>query len=166
MEKREFNSLVSSFEHAYDEMSEKVNSLGPQELDFIPPIPDAWSINEHLVHLLDADCNLFMRVRGAVAEPGRQVPVWDQESWRSRNNYQLSDGVLCLDIAITLRKVIADSLRTLNDKVREAACIVHPDRGMMSLVDVITLYTKHAGTHMDYLARNMEAFMSLQEGGA
>ncbi len=57
MERKEFDALVSAFEHAYDTLSDKVNTMNPDELNFVPPIADAWSINEHLVHLLDADCN-------------------------------------------------------------------------------------------------------------
>lgn len=158
MEKNEFNALVNAFEHAYDSLSAELNPLGPDELNFVPPILDAWSINEHLVHLLDADCNLVMRLRGAVAEPGRSVPVWNQEAWRAKNNYSASDGVFCLDLAVSLRKFLAESLRTLDDATREAACVMHPERGKLSLADVLTIYTGHADFHLKYLKRNLEAF--------
>ncbi|MFA6007967.1 MAG: DinB family protein [Candidatus Shapirobacteria bacterium] len=158
MEKREFNALVNAFEHAYDALSAKVREIGSAELSFVPPIADAWSINEHLVHLLDADCNLVLRVRGAVAEPGRAVPVWNQEAWRAKNNYSASDGLFSLDLAVSLRKFLAESLRTLDDATREAASIVHPEKGALTLAEVLTIYTGHADTHYKYLIRNLEAF--------
>ncbi|MFA5853403.1 MAG: DinB family protein [Spirochaetales bacterium] len=158
MERKEFDARVSAFEHAYDTLSDKVNGMNPDELNFVPPIADAWSINEHLVHLLDADCNLVMRLRGAVGEPGKNVPVWDQEAWRTKNNYAASDGLFCLDLAISLRKFLAESLRTIDDKTREAACVIHPERGKLSLTDVLATYTGHADTHLRYLLRNHEAF--------
>lgn len=158
MDRNEYEALVGAFEHAYDSLSEKANALSLDALTFVPDIADAWSINDHLVHLLDADCNLFMRVRGAVAEPGKNVPVWDQEAWHKMNNYAASDGLFCLDLAISLRKFLAESLRSLDDQARGAAFIVHPERGKMSLTDVLVLYTGHAATHLKYMVRNLDAF--------
>lgn len=158
MERKEFETLVDAFEHAYDKLGATVGALGKEEMTFVPPIADAWSINEHLVHLLDADCNLVMRIRGAVAEPGKQVPVWDQEAWHAKNNYAKSDGPACFNLAVALRKFIAQSLRSLDDSTRGAAFIVHPERGKMTLTDVLAVYTGHADFHLKYVARNLEAF--------
>ena len=158
MERNDFEALVNAFEHAYDVLSAKANALGSDALCFVPDITDAWSINDHLVHLLDADCNLVMRLRGSVAEPGKEVPVWDQEAWQKKNNYAASDGLFCLDLAISLRKFLAESLRTLDEQTREAAFIVHPERGKLSLSDVLSMYTGHAATHLKYMDRNLEAF--------
>jgi len=158
VDRKEYETIVGAFEHAYDALSEKANALSPDALAFVPAIADAWSINDHLVHLLDADCNLVMRLRGAVAEPGKHVAVWDQEAWHKKNNYPSSDGLFCLDLAVSLRKFLAESLRTLDDQARGAAFIVHPEKGNLSLTDVLVMYTGHAATHFKYLVRNLEAF--------
>jgi hypothetical protein len=158
MERKEFDALVSAFEHAYDTLYTKASALSPAQLSFVPPIADAWSTNDHLVHLLDADSNLVLRIRGAVAEPGKNVPVWDQEAWCVKNNYAASDGLFCLDLAISLRKFLAESLRTTDDKTREVAHVTHPEKGKLSLAQLLTMYTGHAETHFKYLVRNLEAF--------
>jgi hypothetical protein len=158
MDRHECNALISAFEHAYDSLLDKVITLNPVVIHFLPSIPDAWSINEHLVHLLDADCNLVPRIRGAIAEPGKRVSAWDQESWRVKNNYSRSDGLYCLDLAISLRKFLAESLRTISDETWDIACIDHPDRGRLSLGDVLSIYTGHADFHMNYIERNLNAF--------
>ncbi|MCX7027196.1 MAG: DinB family protein [Spirochaetes bacterium] len=160
MDKREYIALVGAYEHAYDAISEKVSSLGPAELHYLPPIQDAWSINEHLVHLLDADCNAVLRIRGAIAEPGKKVPVWDQEAWKTLNKYGSSDGLYCLDLAVSLRKFLAESLRNLPEKVREASCVEHPERGPLSLYDVLSIYTSHTDFHLKYIERNLAAYAS------
>lgn len=158
MEKSEFLALVSAFEHAYDKLSAKANVLSPAELHFIPPIEDAWSINEHLVHLLDADCSMAVRLRGAVAEPGGAPAAWDKEAWRLKNNYGKSDGLFCLDLAVSFRKFLAESLRSLSDEARNAAHYIHPDRGKQDLADILITYTNHADFHLKYMVRNLEAF--------
>jgi len=158
MDRNEFVALVRAFEHAYDRLIEKINAMSPDELRFVPSIADAWSSNEHLVHLLDADCNLVLRIRGAVAEPGLKVPAWNQEAWRAKNNYEASDGIFCLDLAVALRKILAESLRHLSDEAWRNAFIIHPERGELKLVDVLKIYTDHADSHLRYLERNSKAY--------
>ncbi|TXT49360.1 MAG: hypothetical protein FD137_707 [Spirochaetes bacterium] len=158
MDRHEYNALVSAFEHAYDALLDKVMTLSPMAIHFVPSMPDAWSINEHLVHLLDADCNLVSRARSAIAEPGKRIMVWDQEAWREGNNYSRSDGIYCLDLAISIRKFLAESLRTISDEVREAARVDHPDRGVLTLADLLSIYTGHADFHMNYVERNLHEF--------
>ena len=158
MERNEYVALVSAFEQAYDKLIAKANALSPEELRFVPTVKDAWSSNDHLVHLLDADCNLVMRLRGAVAEPGKPIPAWDPEAWRLKNNYSLTDGLFCLDLAVALRKVIAESLKTLDEEVRVKAWILHPERGELSLEAVLKIYAGHPDFHLKYLERNSEAF--------
>lgn len=151
-------ALTDAFEQAYSRTGELVSGLSPEAMAFVPETEGAWSINEHLVHLLDADCNLVFRVRGAVAESGVTVPVWDQEAWKNKLKYSRSNGVQCLAIAKTIRMFIAESLRTLDDAEWEASGIVHPQRGPMKLADVVELYRGHAGFHDKYIERNLAAF--------
>jgi len=158
MDRHEYKALVSAFEHAYDALLDKVMTLSPEALRFVPRITDAWSINEHLVHLLDADCNAVMRIRGALAEPGLKVVAWNQEAWREKNMYASSDGIFCLDLAISLRKFLAESLRQVPEGAWNGAYIEHPERGRLSLADVLSIYTGHADFHMNYIVRNLEAF--------
>ncbi|MDX9826131.1 MAG: DinB family protein [Spirochaetia bacterium] len=158
MDRNEYVALVSTFEHAYDKLIKRANAMSPEELHFVPAQAEAWSSNEHLVHLLDADCNLVMRLRGAVAEPGKPIPAWDPEAWKTKNNYALSDGLFCLDLAVALRKFISESLKGLSDEVWEKAWILHPERGELSLVAVLKIYAGHPDFHLKYLERNSEAF--------
>ncbi len=164
MERNEYVALVSAFEHAYDKLILKANALSPEELRFVPAVKDAWASNDHLVHLLDADCNLVMRLRGAVAEPGKAIPAWDPEAWRLKNNYPQTDGLFCLDLAVALRKFIAESLKNLDDEVREKAWILHPERGELRLEAVLKIYAGHPDFHLKYLERNSEAFAQSKAG--
>lgn len=154
-----FLTLINEFETAYEPLLAKLKGLSKAQINFVPSDPvDAWSINDHLVHLLDADCNLVFRMRAAVAEPGKTSPVWDQEAWHTHNKYSSSDGQACLAIAISIRGFIAASLRSLDDATLEAAWINHAERGRLSLADLLNTYIRHAATHLAYLDRNLAAF--------
>ena len=73
-EKRE---LVGSFERAYEGIAGLLADLPDEVLHFVPPIPDAWSTNDHLVHILDADMSICFRLRICIAQPGFAIPVWN-----------------------------------------------------------------------------------------
>lgn len=154
-DRKNLDLLINAFESAYEKISTKVKDLSPEAMAFVPDLPDAWSINAHLVHLLDADCNMVIRVRGAVAEPGKLVPVWDAEAWQKQNHYNESDGLAALNIAISLRAFIAASLRSLDDATLEAAHIVHPECGTLQLGDVLKIYAEHPAFHVEYVERNL-----------
>lgn len=153
-------ALISGFEHAYEPLQVLVAGLSGEQLAFVPNLQDAWSINEHLVHLLDADCNLVFRVRGGIATPGLPAPAWDQEAWKERNAYGKSDGRAALTIAAALRTFIAGSLRAISGSAWEEAHIIHSKNGKMSLVQLLETYTKHAAWHETYLRRNLDAWAS------
>lgn len=159
MTNAEREAIIEGFEHAYTELRDLVFGINRDQLTYVPPeVPDAWSIDAHLVHLLDADCNLVFRVRGGIAEPGIAAPVWNQEAWQKANVYAKSDGKAALAIAISLRAFIAASLREISPAAWDAAGITHPERGPLSLVQLLEMYTGHAATHLKYARRNLESF--------
>ncbi|HPE35900.1 MAG TPA: DinB family protein [Spirochaetales bacterium] len=151
--------LIDAFARAYGPVKEALLDVGPDELAFVPKEPaDAWSINDHLVHLLDADMMLWYRVRVAVAEPGTEVPVWDQDAWQRRLAYSSLGGLTCLTLAESVRAVMATALRALAVGDWSGYWLQHPERGRMGLEDILALYRDHAGVHLAYIERNLAAF--------
>ena len=151
-------NLIERFETAYEPLKERVRNMTEEELSFIPDIPDAWPINDHLVHLLEADAIAWYRFRVAVAEPGAKAPGWDQEAWRSRLKYSAQDGLACLEEAARLRGFIGAACRALIDEDWSAFYYEHPSKGRVDLASSLATYADHAAAHMKYLERNLAAF--------
>ena len=149
--------LIAEFEGAYAKVDELLEGLGPEELSFAPSIQDAWSINDFLVHFLDADLSLCFRLRSAVAEPGRKVPVWDEIAWHDRLRYDAQDGWTCLALAKSLRSFEASSLRAIADSDWSGYRVVHEERGELSLESLLELYREHIVFHLPLIKRNLEA---------
>jgi len=63
MTKGEKLELIAAFETGYSRVEELIVGAGSEELRFVPPVRDAWSINDFLVHFLDADISLAFRAR-------------------------------------------------------------------------------------------------------
>lgn len=150
-------TLIAEFEKAYTPLIQCLDTLDERTRWFVPKLPDAWSIEDHCTHLLDADANMNFRVRASIAEPGARVPVWNEESWKACLAYGSTDSRACIAIAVSLRSFIAESLRALVDEEWSMFWVEHPVRGKMTLVDILSLYRDHVAVHQVYVDRNIKA---------
>jgi hypothetical protein len=155
--KAERLDLIGKFESAYSVVEGMVKGLSGSDLRFIPPVDEAWSINDFLVHFLDADNSLAFRIRIAVAEPGFAIPAWDEEAWRERLRYGEEDGPSCLGEAIALRRRLAAFLRRIADEDWGGFYVEHPKRGRIELSALLELYRDHVAFHVPLIKRNLEA---------
>ena len=115
MTREEKLELIAAFETGYSCIEEMIAGIGSDELRFAPPVRDAWSVNDFLVHFLDADISLAFRVRTAIAEPGKAVPVWEEDAWHDTLHYDEEDGIACLALAKGIRNYISVGLRAVVD---------------------------------------------------
>ena len=150
--------LIGSLETGYSRVEKLISSIGPEELKFVPAIQDAWSINDFLVHFLDADLSLAFRARTAIAEPGKAVPVWEEEDWHETLHYSEEDGLSCLALAKGIRSFIARGLRSIVEDDWSGYFIVHPSKGRMDLAALIEMYDQHVIFHCPLIKRNRQAW--------
>jgi hypothetical protein len=150
--------LIESFERSYDGIAALLAVVPDTALKFLPALPDAWSINAHLAHLLDADISCCFRLRASVAQPGFVVPVWEEEQWHDRLHYDQADGRSCLGVALKLRALSCATIRACADDDWNEYWVMHPVRGKLGLVDLLTIYQGHGKLHEGYIKRNKEAW--------
>ncbi len=50
-----------------------LDALPMDAIDFVPDLKDAWSIREHLAHLMDVEIKAFIRYRNAVVDTGMRA---------------------------------------------------------------------------------------------
>jgi hypothetical protein len=160
MDKNEKLSLIDRFERAIEPLIDFVKSAPAPSIDFRPALPGAWSIRDHAVHFLDADTFAYGRLRLTVTQPGAEVFVWNEEAWQQRARYETADALTSLETARSLRRTAGAMARAMADEDWNEYYVRHPQRGRLSLADVLTLYTEHAQFHLSYFRRNLGAFQS------
>lgn len=156
MDRNEKEGLIVRYETAFEPIRNLVKDLSAKELSFLPDLPEAWSINEHLVHLLEADMICWYRIRASIAEPGVTIPVWNQEAWRDRLGYADLDGIGCLAEAVRVRALIGKTCRGVLEEDWSAFHVIHPERGRMDLAQLLELYRGHGAFHLKYIERNLD----------
>lgn len=150
--------LLDRFEGAYSLVTSQVAGLPDEALAFVPPIPEAWSISDHLIHLLDAEVAIFFRIRLAQAEPGSRIQAWDELAWQARLGYSVQDGRKCLAQASALRSTAAGALRARIDGDWSGFWLEHPEKGRLDLVRILELYRDHLAFHGPFIKRNRDAW--------
>jgi hypothetical protein len=155
--KAEKLDLIDKFEHAYSLVEAQIKGLSGSELRSVPAIEAAWSINDFLVHFLDADIAGFFRIRMAVAQPGFSIPLWDEEACQARLHYDEEDGPECLREAQALRRRLAAMLRRIVDEDWSVFSVMHPARGRMDLAALLVQYREHIAFHVPLIKRNLDA---------
>jgi len=156
MTKAEKLELIEKFEGAYALVEAQIKGLSRAELRSVPAIEAAWSINDFLVHFLDADVAGFFRIRMAVAQPGFAIPLWDEEACQARLHYDEEDGPECLREAEALRRRLASLLRRIVDEDWSALFVMHPVRGRMDIAALLAQYREHIAFHVPLIKRNLD----------
>lgn len=158
MKTEEKLKLIEVFASGYSRVDDVLVDISPEELRFVPPVQDAWSINDFLVHFLDADLSLAYRIRSSIAEPGKAVPVWEEQAWHDALKYDDEDGLACLSQAKAIRAFVARSMRSVVDSEWADFFIIHPARGRMDLPALIDMYDQHVIFHVPLIKRNRHAW--------
>lgn len=125
---------------------------------FRPSQAGAWTIAEHLNHLLDAEANAFVRYRKAVAEPGGMISPFDEEAWGERLDYESGDFAVALEAFGLLRGIAAAHLGKILEEDWAPYFYLHPEAGRVGLESWLKTYTDHVTTHIDYIERNLRLY--------
>ena len=60
--------LLVRYESDWSRLKQMIDALPMDAIDFVPDLKDAWSIREHLAHLMDVEIRAFIRYRNAVVD--------------------------------------------------------------------------------------------------
>ena len=152
--------LIDRFEIGVDRLDLRVFEVPSEELDRAW-LSDAgvgrWPIRVLLGHLADAEISLTHRMRRVVAEPGCELGVWDDQAFIDAGHYGVvamaeggspSSPAIGGDVAVihTLRRWTGPWLRTIPEAAWSRGGL-HPERGPMSLQDLLAYTTWHLERH-------------------
>ena len=146
--------LIARFAAGPAELESRLRGLTQEQLHY-RPFPDAWTVHEQVVHLADAELNTSVRLRKLLAESGAAVEVMDEEKWFAGLDYRAQNLGRAVSLFRLLREISCDLLSRVEDSAWEGNWVRHPERGKLTLRELIETYARHAGTHIEYIDRNL-----------
>lgn len=114
--------------------------------------PGKWSILEVVHHLADTEVVYRYRMRMSVAQPGSQIPAYDQDQWASGLRYNEAGLESALRELEVFRSANLAWLRGLSDEELNRAGI-HEERGPESVRRIVQLLAAHDLVHRNQIRR-------------
>ncbi len=136
---------------------DRYTSADKSLLDFRPD-PKAWTIREHILHILDADINADSRVRKAFAQNGTPVITYDEEKWVKNLNYSDFEVGPVIKLIQGLRSFMAEFLTLKIQEDWGKIYFSHPDSGLVDVTMWIQVFTEHIDFHVKLIQRNEELY--------
>jgi hypothetical protein len=122
-----------------------VQGLSDEQLD-TPYRPDGWTVRQLVHHVPDSHMNAYVRTRLALTEDNPTIKPYDEAKWAELHDARsLPVGVsLSMLDAIHQRWVVL--LKSMTP-VQYSRTLNHPERGPMTVDELVALYQWHGPHH-------------------
>ena len=152
--------FLIEYEKGPEKLAEAIKDAPKELLNFRPNLEGAWTISEHVRHVVDNEFNFILRAKMSIAEPGASVMMLDEEAW-ARVVYQIDEDLNeYLKLFQVLRTLFARFVREMDVNLLEKAWINHPKRGRTSFLDLLKIYVEHVDFHLEFIERNKSIWLS------
>jgi hypothetical protein len=142
-------ALIEQIAAAPAGLSAAVKGMTDQQLD-TPYRDGGWTPRQIVHHIADSHMNAYIRFKLGVTEDKPTIKPYDEKTW-SQTTDSVSGPV---DASLTMVDVLHRRwvlfLRSL-DPGSFARTIVHPERGPMTLSDLLQLYAWHGKHHTAHI---------------
>ncbi|GIK19351.1 MAG: hypothetical protein DYG93_05520 [Leptolyngbya sp. PLA2] len=157
-------SLILRYRRGVENFDPRLFDLDDGQLD-TAFLPDSgvgrWPVRVLLGHLADAELVMTFRIRRLLAEDNPVIAVWDEMAFADSPLYtpDLRQPVAGFIAAIhTLRRWTTELLMSLSPE-QWSRPAMHPERGRITLRDVVVGTTWHLEHHNVYLQAKIDRFL-------
>ncbi len=142
-------TLIQQIAAAPAALAAAVAGLTDAQLD-TPYRPDGWTPRQIVHHLADSHMNAYTRFKLGVTEEHPTIKPYDEKSWAETVDGKSAPVDTSLAVIDGLHRRWVQFLRSLDGKAF-ARTVVHPDRGPMTLIDLLQLYAWHGRHHAAHI---------------
>ena len=160
-------TLLKEYCRGSELLRAKMAEIDDAMLNYRPDIEDAWTIKEHVIHVVDSEINGFLRLKSIIAQPGTHCYVMEEETWTKNIRRKNEDVDKYLAVYALIKEMVYDLL------VDEDAGNWNRDyfirdyqggRSMVTIAKCLQIYIDHLRAHLEYIDRNMAAYHRARPG--
>ncbi len=111
------------------------------------PAGQDWSIRDVVIHLADAELVGAVRFRLVIGQDGSVLPVYDPDVWKRRLHYLWRDPEAAIALFQQIRYGTAELLHQCDAAAWQRSG-VHPERGVMTLAELLEFSAGHVEEHV------------------
>ena len=131
----------------------------PRSMWHFRPAAGEWTIHEIVVHITDSESNSYIRVRAAIAEPGKRIMAYDEPAWARALCYEQQSPEDALELFRWLRGNTYRLLQMLPDSTWTHS-IDHPESGQLTLEQYFQINARHVPDHIAQMQSVYEAWQA------
>jgi hypothetical protein len=149
-----FTELLNDYKSGVDLLNSKISGLDLGDFEFTPKRPDAWTIKEHVIHLVDSEVNGFIRLKSIIAQPFSECYVMDEDTWTDnlkRKNEDIQNYIMLFGL---IRKIVCSLVKDETPDNLTKNYFVRKYKGEVKNVTMekcIELYRNHLLFHIEYI---------------
>ena len=145
----ERRAAIDAIAQTPDRLKAAIAGLSPEQLD-TPYRPGGWTVREVIHHLPESHMNSYVRFKLALTENEPTIKPYDQALWAKTAEVQQTPIEVSLTLLDALHKRWVILLRGMRPE-EFSRRLVHPERGTMTLDDVLTTYSWHGQHHVAHI---------------
>jgi len=143
-------AMIDQIAAAPDAIAQVVERMTPAQLQ-TPYRPGGWTGAQVVHHAADSHINAYIRTRFALVEDNFTVKPYDENVWATLADATGADVAPSISILRGLHARWTTLLRTLTPEQFQRP-LLHPERGPMTLHNLVQLYAWHGRHHAGHLA--------------
>jgi hypothetical protein len=126
-----------------------VAGLTDAQLD-TPYRPGGWTVRQVVHHVFDSHVNAYLRTKFALSDDGTTIKPYPEAVWAEMADSRTAPVTLSLTLLDALHERWLIVLRSIAP-AQWPQTIVHPERGAMTLDDVLAMYEWHSRHHTAHI---------------
>ena len=127
-----------------------VRGLSEAQLD-VPYREGGWTSRQVIHHLADSHMNAFVRMKLVATEEHPTLKPYDENDWAGTADGKSAPIELSLAILDGLHDRMARLLESLPESAFARGAF-HPERGELTLADLLDTYADHGAHHLAHIA--------------
>jgi len=108
--------------------------------------PGGWTLRQVVHHVADSHVNSYVRMKLTITEDSPQVKTYDEKLWAELPEARTGPVDMSLSLIEALHRRWVAFLRALTPE-QWRRTFVHPDWGVVTIDDAVTLYAWHCRHH-------------------
>ena len=134
--------LPSSFADA-------VKGLNAEQLN-MPYRPEGWTVRQVVHHVPDSHLNAYVRFKLALTEDNPTIRTYDEAKWAKLADSSVTPIDVSLQLLAALQARWVDLVRSMQPS-DFARTLVHPERGALTLDQMLAMYAWHSAHHTAHI---------------
>jgi hypothetical protein len=130
-------------------MAAAVKGLDVVQLD-TPYRPEGWTVRQVVHHVPDSHLNAYVRFKLALTEDHPTIRLYDEAKWAQLADSAITPVEVSLQLLAALQSRWVDLVRSMQP-AGFARTLLHPERGTLTLDQMLAMYAWHSAHHTAHI---------------